>query len=74
MMGAMTAATIAAVVLDMDGIITDTETLWDEVRRGMAAEDGVPWPAGATEAMMGMSTPEWSTFLAREVGLRCEPG
>lgn len=74
MMGDMTAAAIAAVVLDMDGIITDTETLWDEVRRGMAAEDGVPWPAGATEAMMGMSTPEWSTFLAREVGLRGEPG
>ncbi|MFP5348137.1 MAG: HAD family hydrolase [Actinomycetes bacterium] len=61
--------TIEAVVFDMDGVITDTETIWDEVRRGLASEDGVPWPDGATEAMMGMSTAEWSSYLVETVGL-----
>lgn len=60
----------SAVVFDMDGVLTDTETIWDEVRRALAAEDGVPWPEGATEAMMGMSTPEWSGFMATAVGVR----
>lgn len=61
---------IEAVVFDMDGVLTDTETIWDEVRRDLAAEDGLAWPDGATEAMMGMSTSEWSQFLAETVGLR----
>jgi len=64
---------IAAVVFDMDGVLTDTETVWDEVRRGLAAEDGVPWPDGATEAMMGMSTPEWADYLATTVGISGDP-
>jgi HAD superfamily hydrolase (TIGR01509 family) len=59
-----------AVVFDMDGVLTDTETIWDEVRRGLAADDGVPWPDRATEAMLGMSTPEWSQFMATTVGVR----
>lgn len=66
-------APIAAVVFDMDGVLTDTESIWDEVRRGLAREDGVPWPDGATEAMMGMSTPEWADFLASEVGVGGDP-
>ncbi|MCK0110671.1 HAD family phosphatase [Ornithinimicrobium sp. F0845] len=61
---------IAAVVFDLDGVLTDTETIWDEVRRGLADEDGVPWPDGATEAMMGMSTPEWAHYLTSAVGIR----
>lgn len=65
-----THARIAAVVFDMDGVLTDTETIWDEVRRELAAEDGHPWPAGATEAMMGMSTPEWAGYLTGTVGVR----
>ena len=64
-----TTGSVAAVVFDMDGVLTDTETIWDDVRRGLAAEAGVPWPEGATEAMMGMSTPEWSEHLATAVGI-----
>ncbi|WP_448073806.1 HAD family hydrolase [Georgenia yuyongxinii] len=64
------ASPVAAVVFDMDGVLTDTETIWNEVRRALAAEDGVPWPDGATEAMMGMSTPEWSGYMAATVGVR----
>lgn len=62
-----------AIVFDMDGTLTDSEEEWDVVRRGLAEADGVPWPEGATQAMMGMSTPEWSTFLVESVGLKGTP-
>ncbi|USQ75908.1 HAD family hydrolase [Ornithinimicrobium cryptoxanthini] len=70
----MSTLPIAAVVFDMDGVLTDTETIWDEVRRGLAEQDGVAWPEGATQAMMGMSTPEWSAYLTTTVGVRGDPG
>lgn len=60
---------VTAVVFDLDGVLTDTEAVWDEVRRALAAEGGVPWPAEATEAMLGMSTPEWSEYMATTIGV-----
>ena len=62
-----------AFVFDMDGVLTDTETIWDDVRRGLAAAAGLPWPEAATPAMMGMSTPEWSAYLVETVGLPGPP-
>ncbi|QGF24357.1 HAD family hydrolase [Raineyella fluvialis] len=62
-----------AVVFDMDGVLTDTEIIWDEVRRGLAADEGIPWPPEATLAMMGMSTQEWSSYLVGTVGLSGTP-
>lgn len=58
-----------AIIFDMDGTIVDTEHLWDEVRRGLARDAGLPWPEGTTQAMMGMSTGEWSQHLVDVVGL-----
>jgi len=62
-----------AVVFDLDGTLTDTEAVWDQVRSGLAAEDGVPYPEGATAAMIGMSTQEWSAYLVDVVGLHGTP-
>ena len=64
-MGAMT---IAAVIFDMDGTLTDSEHWWDEVRRQVAADEGRPWSEEHTLAMMGMSTREWSSYMVDEVG------
>ena len=63
----------AAIVFDIDGTLVDTEATWDLVRKRLAAEAGVTWPAGATQAMMGMSTAEWSSYLAEVVGLPYGP-
>ncbi|PRW61906.1 HAD family hydrolase [Actinopolyspora mortivallis] len=59
-----------AVLFDLDGVLADSEHLWDRVRREVTAEFGGRWAEGATEAMMGMSTPEWSNYLVTELGVR----
>jgi HAD superfamily hydrolase (TIGR01509 family) len=64
---------VQAVVFDLDGVLVDSEELWDEVRRDLAADSGRPWPAAATQAMLGMSTPEWSAYLVDEVGIPGRP-
>jgi HAD superfamily hydrolase (TIGR01509 family) len=60
---------VQAVVFDLDGVLLDSEELWDEVRRNLAEEAGRPWPPDATRAMQGMSTAEWSAYLVGTVGL-----
>lgn len=62
-----------AIIFDLDGTLIETEHLWDEVRRGLARDAGVEWPEEATRAMMGMSTREWSTYLADHVGVPMSP-
>ncbi len=60
---------ISAVVFDLDGVLIDSEHIWDEVRRALVAELGGRWREGATRAMQGMSSPEWSRYLHEELGV-----
>jgi HAD superfamily hydrolase (TIGR01509 family) len=60
---------IDAVVFDLDGVILDSEELWDEVREGLARERGGRWSEQAQADMMGMSSTEWSRYLHEVVGL-----
>ena len=64
---------VHAVVFDLDGVLVDSEQVWDAVRRGVAADAGRPWPAQATRAMQGMSTAEWSAYLTDTVGISAAP-
>ncbi|MDT3438011.1 MULTISPECIES: HAD family phosphatase [unclassified Pseudofrankia] len=52
-----------AVVFDMDGVLIDSEQVWDAVRRELVAERGGRWAPDSTRVMMGMSTPEWAAYL-----------
>ena len=64
---------IGAVVFDLDGVILDTEELWDEVREGLARERGGRWSERAQTDMMGMSSLEWSQYMHDVVGLTDRP-
>jgi HAD superfamily hydrolase (TIGR01509 family) len=64
---------IAAVVLDLDGVLVDSEQVWDAARRELVAERGGVWRDDATRAMMGMSSLEWSRYMHDELGVDLEP-
>jgi HAD superfamily hydrolase (TIGR01509 family) len=65
--------TVEAVVFDLDGVIVDTEELWDEIRESLARERGGRWSARAQADMMGMSSTEWSRYMHEVVGLAEPP-
>jgi HAD superfamily hydrolase (TIGR01509 family) len=62
-----------AVVLDLDGVLVDSEEAWDEARRELVAERGGEWKEDATHAMLGMSSPEWSQYVRDELGVDMAP-
>ncbi len=64
---------IDAVVFDLDGLLIDTEQVWDEVREALVRERGGRWHDGAQADMMGMSSTEWSRYLRDELGLSEPP-
>jgi HAD superfamily hydrolase (TIGR01509 family) len=64
---------IEAVVFDLDGVVVDSEQVWDDVRERLVRERGGRWSETAQADMMGMSSPEWSRYLHDELGLAEPP-
>jgi HAD superfamily hydrolase (TIGR01509 family) len=60
---------IEAVVFDLDGVLLDSEEIWDRAREELARERGGRWHDGAQRDMMGMSSTEWSRYMADVIGL-----
>jgi HAD superfamily hydrolase (TIGR01509 family) len=60
---------IDAVVFDMDGVLIDSEQVWDAAREELVHERGGRWHEGAQRDMMGMSSNEWSVYMHDELGL-----
>jgi HAD superfamily hydrolase (TIGR01509 family) len=64
---------IEAVVFDLDGVIVDSEHVWDAAREALARVRGGRWHERAQQDMMGMSSLEWSRYMHDHVGLRDPP-
>ena len=66
--------TPAAVIFDLDGVLIDSEPLWNAAREALVRESGGHWRDDAPRAMMGMSSPEWSAYLHDELGVPMDTG
>jgi HAD superfamily hydrolase (TIGR01509 family) len=64
---------IAAVVFDMDGVLIESEEVWDAVRESYVRERGGRYDDEIQRAMMGMSSHEWSRYLHETAGVADEP-
>jgi HAD superfamily hydrolase (TIGR01509 family) len=64
---------IAAVVFDLDGVIVDSEQVWDEVREAYTQESGGRYGPTAARDMQGMSSLEWSRYMAENLGVPGTP-
>jgi HAD superfamily hydrolase (TIGR01509 family) len=62
-----------AVVFDLDGLLLDTEQVWDEVRESLTRERGGRWHDRAQADMMGMSSTEWSHYMHDALALADPP-
>jgi HAD superfamily hydrolase (TIGR01509 family) len=65
---------IAAVIFDLDGVLLDSEQVWNQAKEELVRERGGRWLDRASRDMMGMSSPEWSAYLRDELGVDLEPG
>ncbi len=64
---------IEAVVFDLDGVLIDSEPVWEQVRRQVVAEHGGHWAPDAQQRLMGMSTGEWARYLGQDLGVGLPP-
>ena len=60
---------VDAVIFDLDGVLVDSEHVWDAVREELARERGGRWHDRAQADMMGMSSTEWSRYMHDVIGL-----
>jgi HAD superfamily hydrolase (TIGR01509 family) len=63
----------AAVIFDMDGVLVDSEAVWDDVRKRFVEQRGGHWHEGAQRDMMGMSSVEWSRYVRDRLGVDMDP-
>lgn len=60
-------------MFDLDGVLIDSEPLWERVRRELVEERGGRWLPEAQSRLMGMSTPEWARYLHEDLGVDLPP-
>ena len=60
---------IEAVIFDMDGLLVDSEPVWDKARKGMAEAVGKEWNKDDHQAVMGVSTQAWADYMINRLEL-----
>jgi HAD superfamily hydrolase (TIGR01509 family) len=59
----------AAVIFDLDGVLLDSEQLWNRAKQQLVQEVGGQWSEAAPRAMMGMSSHEWTRYMRDELAV-----
>jgi HAD superfamily hydrolase (TIGR01509 family) len=62
-----------AVIFDLDGVLVDSEQVWDAARKRVVAEHGGTWREGAERDMLGMSSKEWPVYVVEQLGAELTP-
>jgi HAD superfamily hydrolase (TIGR01509 family) len=57
------------VIFDLDGVLVDSEQVWDQSRKDVVAERGGAWTDSATTDMLGMSSKEWPVYMIERLGV-----
>jgi HAD superfamily hydrolase (TIGR01509 family) len=60
---------LVAVIFDLDGVLLDSEQVWNAAKEELVKERGGRWSDQAPRDMMGMSSLEWSAYLRDELGV-----
>ena len=63
----------AVVVFDLDGVLIDSEQVWNAAREQLVRDRGGRWHERATADMMGMSSKEWSQYMHDRLGVPMDP-
>ena len=58
-----------AVIFDLDGVLVDSERIWNGAKEALVRETGGVWRDEAPHVMMGMSSVEWAAYLHEELGV-----
>ena len=58
-----------AIIFDLDGVLIDSEPIWDSVKIDLVRERGGIWKESASADMMGMSPREWPIYMRDHLGL-----
>jgi HAD superfamily hydrolase (TIGR01509 family) len=67
-------ADVGAVIFDLDGVLLESEQLWNEAKRELTRRRGGKWGTSAEREMLGMSSTEWSRYMRDQLGVPLDPG
>jgi HAD superfamily hydrolase (TIGR01509 family) len=62
-----------AVIFDLDGVLMDSEQLWNHAKEEVVRATGGRWRDDAPNAMIGMSSVEWARYLRDELSVPLDP-
>jgi len=62
-----------AVIFDLDGLLLESEQVWNASKHRLTQERGGTWRPEAQHDMLGMSSTEWSRYMHDELGVLLDP-